>query len=879
MATKSSFKMQCPHCEARIPIKDESQIGEEINCPKCKKPFVVEDPEDTQSTEAENKRRPAKARKGKEERDEGAPKDKKQSKLVLGLGLAGVAVVLLAVAAFFLLKGGDSKPTGSVGTTVGASGPAAGAQATKPAQAPTAAPSQASSPGLTSVGNPSNLLPNETEVVLNIQMQEMLKNRFGKMIFDSAGASQAHSFKGRYGIPVEEIDRVLVAGSASEDWVFLLLRSHKAIKLDAVKKALRLHEPEIPIQGQEYFVSSYNWLEAGSPLKLSDKSDSSAASTTAGARPLAVRLTDPQTLVLADVAPMKNFLAAKGQPPTVKQPPAPPASGAPGAPGQPPAAGGRRPRQADSAPLPPDGSAPTELFQAPPRPPGGGGGGALGGGGGGIGQPQGPDAPTNRPGDLPPVVSSSNYMTINPRLKMMLDRVEAKPPILFSWAVDAEADKKDSIGLDAFALGEDLRTVGMSLQMKEKIVGHVGLECKHEDEAKRLQKGVETDLRTFAGVLRTLGLDVKIGTGAGGGPAPAIGGPGAAGGRARRPGGAAEGGGAPPPPGTGGAQNAPAKAGPAAQFNVGQQGPNVLVTMDMQLDANVVERIAQEIEPYLVRVQGELEMATTHPNPNHVALAVRLYRESNQQFPRGTVNRKRSAARASRPWPPDQRVSWMADLLPFLGYDGVYNRIKLDRSWQDSENAIPAVSLVSAFLDGRSHQKDWYIRYPGMKYDVAATHFVGVAGIGLDAAEYSANDPSVAKKLGIFGYDRSTRVADITDGLANTIMMLQVPRTFKAPWIAGGGSTIRGVPETRSIQPFSSTQHDGKRGTFAIMADGSVRFIAENISDDVFKALCTIKGGEPKLNLDKVAPMVPPPADEQPVQKAELEAKPPARSR
>src|ERR1700680_1754260 len=101
MATNTGFKQQCPHCEARVPVKDESLIGEEINCPKCKKPFVVEDPEDAQSAEAETKRRPKKAAtKEREDDEEQQPsKDKKKSKLVLGLALAGVAVLLLGVAA------------------------------------------------------------------------------------------------------------------------------------------------------------------------------------------------------------------------------------------------------------------------------------------------------------------------------------------------------------------------------------------------------------------------------------------------------------------------------------------------------------------------------------------------------------------------------------------------------------------------------------------------------------------------------------------------------------------------------------------------------------------------------------------------------------
>ena len=318
---------------------------------------------------------------------------------------------------------------------------------------------------------------------------------------------------------------------------------------------------------------------------------------------------------------------------------------------------------------------------------------------------------------------------------------------------------------------------------------------------------------------------------------------------------------------------------PTAKINLVQQGVNVQITGEIETDqrGRILEKIAEDIEPILVRAEGIMEMTTAHPNPHQVALTTRLYRESKAQFPRGTVRRKPSAARGNRPWPPDQRLSWMTDLLPFLGYETVYSRIKQDKSWRDTENAVAAVSLISPFLDARSHQNDWYVRYPGMNLDVAATHYVGIAGIGLDAAYYSATDPAVAKKLGIFGYDRATRVSDVTDGLSNTIMMLQVPRAFRTRWIAGGGSTIRGIPETQCVKPFVSAQPDGKRGTLAVMADGSVRFISESTSDEVFKALCTIKGDEPKLNLDKLAPLVPLPAEEQPVQKAQLESAAPVK--
>ena len=38
--------------------------------------------------------------------------------------------------------------------------------------------------------------------------------------------------------------------------------------------------------------------------------------------------------------------------------------------------------------------------------------------------------------------------------------------------------------------------------------------------------------------------------------------------------------------------------------------------------------------------------------------------------------------------------------------------------------------------------------------------------------------------------------------------------------------------------------------------DGSVRFVKDDISDDVFKAMCTIKGGDEIPDLNAVAPKV-----------------------
>src|SRR5438045_1734084 len=115
MATKTSFKQQCPSCEAMVPIRDPNLIGRKIDCPKCKYRFVVEEPAD--STPDEAPVRPGKkaggvkagakggaaaagAKSKKADRDDTDDKgDKEEKKLsstmMIGVGLAVVALALL----------------------------------------------------------------------------------------------------------------------------------------------------------------------------------------------------------------------------------------------------------------------------------------------------------------------------------------------------------------------------------------------------------------------------------------------------------------------------------------------------------------------------------------------------------------------------------------------------------------------------------------------------------------------------------------------------------------------------------------------------------------------------------------------------------------
>src|SRR5947209_3867593 len=116
----TTFKQQCPSCEAWVPIRDPKLIGRKIHCPKCKYRFVVEDPgpaaEDEEEAEAPGGEKPrredrAAAGKGAAVKGKGGPRRRDEdddagegrrgkkgggsTKLIVGVGIGVVAVGML----------------------------------------------------------------------------------------------------------------------------------------------------------------------------------------------------------------------------------------------------------------------------------------------------------------------------------------------------------------------------------------------------------------------------------------------------------------------------------------------------------------------------------------------------------------------------------------------------------------------------------------------------------------------------------------------------------------------------------------------------------------------------------------------------------------
>jgi len=245
-------------------------------------------------------------------------------------------------------------------------------------------------------------------------------------------------------------------------------------------------------------------------------------------------------------------------------------------------------------------------------------------------------------------------------------------------------------------------------------------------------------------------------------------------------------------------------------------------------------------------------LAADESNHRRLVTALTGYQRSEGHFP--------DAAQGSALLAPETRLSWIATMLPYYDRGDWHRQLEFGYSWNNPQNRSvtrqPLPEVINPTLGPAKTEAGFPV-----------THYVGVAGVGPDAGRLKAGDP----RAGVFGYGRTTRAEDITDGAANTIALLGASADTGA-WAAGGHATVRPLTKTPYVNGpdgFGSGQPDGM---LAGMADGAVRFISKDVDPRVFEQLATINGGDraalaalhPRSNVPPPQPEEPKPAEGQP---------------
>ena len=176
-----------------------------------------------------------------------------------------------------------------------------------------------------------------------------------------------------------------------------------------------------------------------------------------------------------------------------------------------------------------------------------------------------------------------------------------------------------------------------------------------------------------------------------------------------------------------------------------------------------------------------------------------------------------------------------------LGWQALYRedtepgqRVPADRSrgWKDPANEPFVRRRATDLLNPRVPAVASDEGYP-------ASHYVGVAGVGADAAKLPKSHP----RAGVFGYDRRTTREDIRDGTSNTMMVVGVQEHPPA-WASGTGS-VRGLtaePYLNGPDHLGTGQADGM---LVLMADGSVKFLSKGTDPKLMRRMAAMADGLP----------------------------------
>jgi prepilin-type N-terminal cleavage/methylation domain-containing protein/prepilin-type processing-associated H-X9-DG protein len=272
--------------------------------------------------------------------------------------------------------------------------------------------------------------------------------------------------------------------------------------------------------------------------------------------------------------------------------------------------------------------------------------------------------------------------------------------------------------------------------------------------------------------------------------------------------------------------------------------------MELLIVLFIVALIFALLLPNVRRVRGAAARAQCQNNLKQLVLALHIYHDTGRPTPfPSTVSPNSPKVEAFPPGcfgsgsNPEDRLSWMVVLLPYLEQDPLYRQFDLEKGY--AANLPAAQKSLKMFLCPTSHEATT---------GDAVSCYVAMSGIGPDAAKQPAGAPG----NGFMGYDRVTSINMIKDGTSNTIALMET-RVGLGPWASGGPSTLRGfdpadVPPIGDNRPFGGHRESrtfGKHydGANAAMADGSVRFIPSTVDAKKLAAAITITGGEP-IDLD-----------------------------
>jgi hypothetical protein len=163
----------------------------------------------------------------------------------------------------------------------------------------------------------------------------------------------------------------------------------------------------------------------------------------------------------------------------------------------------------------------------------------------------------------------------------------------------------------------------------------------------------------------------------------------------------------------------------------------------------------------------------------------------------------------------DPYLSWRVHILPFLGFQDLYNQFHLNEPWDSATNLPLASKMPDVFRD------------PSAAAGATTTRFQIISAEGMTYYWRRSNGKLVGPKFNQF-----------MDGTSNTLLVVEVGADQANSW------TRPDALDYDPATPLSALGAISTQGINGVMADGSTITLLPTIAPDAFASLVTLSGGE-----------------------------------
>jgi prepilin-type N-terminal cleavage/methylation domain-containing protein/prepilin-type processing-associated H-X9-DG protein len=231
--------------------------------------------------------------------------------------------------------------------------------------------------------------------------------------------------------------------------------------------------------------------------------------------------------------------------------------------------------------------------------------------------------------------------------------------------------------------------------------------------------------------------------------------------------------------------------------------------------------------PAVQMARESARRATCLSHLHQIGVALHSHHTAKRVFPAGCTEFRFVSTGKQR------QLAWSVYLLPFVEEQQVFEQLDVTKAFDAPENAAGAAHIVDTYLCPSALREEPLVQGRG-PIDYGGIYGERIGWDGRLASERS-NDPPKGTML----IDKPVSLRMITDGSARTLIVSEDSEFTDNQWINGRNifDQAFAINSAPSYENDIRSRHPG--GADGLFADGSARFLPEEIDLHVLAAICT----------------------------------------